>query len=97
MSHRKTIAVDLVRKLANQKLASDIPEEQRHGICWLLEAILFETENYAGYNGVDWLEGGSERYQEQQALTPRQLLNPCGLDMSVPKEYLGPEYKRRYY
>ena len=96
---RKTIAVGDLKEMVNRALRQDVPEEYRHGLCSLLESVLMTTGNYHGYNYVDWLEGGSESYCRQKGeLSMNEFLNPKGMDVDPDvKEYLGPEYKRKYY
>lgn len=48
---RKTVSVEWVRMRTNMYLATSDPEwkDQRQGMASLLEAVLFETDNYMGF------------------------------------------------
>ena len=63
---RKTYEVDKIREKANRLLEIDneyIGADVRRGIAILLEHILHESGNYAGFNYVAWSkEGGCERW-----------------------------------
>lgn len=61
----KTIIVDEVRSMANNLLANPkLSDDERKGVRILLERVLFQTENYRGYNHLEWLNGGFERWLE---------------------------------
>lgn len=90
MSKRKTIPVEKVKEIANQFLANSSNNEYmnsdvRAGVAVLLERILFETKNYAGFNYVKWSkEGGFEDWVKDG--------EPNNKD-----EYLGDPSRRVYY
>lgn len=61
--HTKTIRIEKVKELANSLLSNDrINDEERKGVAWMLERILFETDNYEGYDFREWREGGFTRW-----------------------------------
>ena len=82
---RKTIEVNTVRTRVNAMLANPkVTEEERRGMCLVLEFMLYNTNNYNGFNYVDWLNGGCDRWRADGS-------------PSDNSSYLGPEYKRYYY
>lgn len=87
---RKTIKVEEVLEIANDLLSMRDDtgawnDENRKGITFLLESILQRTDNYAGFNYVDWLNGGHRLWVER------------GSCEATKKEYFGPEHKRVYH
>lgn len=51
---RKTINVSTILKMANSFLAAEnTTADEREGVAALMEGILFETGNYAGYRYLD--------------------------------------------
>jgi len=62
---RKTVSVEWLKEKTNKFLAdSDEPmKEQRLGIAFLFETVLFETQNYKGFSYLP-----SEWDSNQQAL-----------------------------
>jgi hypothetical protein len=86
---RKTFDVTAMREAVNRQLARpEVSEEYRKGMCSILEHVLHETGNYNGYNYVDWLAGGCDRWRADEA--------EAGRDLDT-RPYLGPEYRRVYY
>ena len=82
---RKTIEVERIKKRINADLANDaISEETKKHLGSLLVGILFETGNYRGFNFLDWINGGCQKWRE----------DGCPADNS---KYLGSEYTRIYY
>lgn len=66
---RKTIEVGKILNMANTFLAAqNTRDDEREGVCALVEAILFETGNYQGFRyleGSDYPEevpSGSRRF-----------------------------------
>jgi len=85
---RKTIEVAIIKADINKQLErQDISESERRALCSFLEHVLFTTNNYAGFNHVEWIkEGGYERWRE--AGEP---------GFPEKNKFLGPEYRRCYY
>lgn len=85
---KKTIKVARVLEMANKILAAEdspyVTDGMRKGIASLLEQILHDTDNYSGFNYLEWLNGGCKRWQE--AGRPEDN-----------RAYLGNETKRVYY
>lgn len=90
---RKNISIDELRCMVNQQLAnSNISEEEKMGLCSLLEYFLHETKNYKGYNYLKWVNGGSTSWFE--------LINSGAAredDYQKKQEFYGPKYSRIYY
>lgn len=64
----KTISVGHVLERVNTQLASnEIPEQTKWGICSLIENILHDSGNYAGFNYIDGWNGIE---------TPRRIYHP---------------------
>lgn len=84
---KKTIPVVRIKEMVNKRLAyptrNDTPEV-RIALASLLETILHETDNYHGYNYLDWLNGGSDAWRKDGE--PRDNT-----------KYLGDQSKRVYY
>ena len=87
----KTIKVQDLKSKINTLLASPavnqrITEETKAILCNLLEDILHDTNNYRGYNHVDWNARGYTAWVE--AGQP---------DFPTKNLYIGREYSRLYY
>lgn len=87
---RKTIDVQTVLDKANRLLAlppsaSHTPE-WRKGVASLLEAVLMNTETYAGFNYLEWVNGGCTRWRENG-------------EPGFPEkeQYFGDQTRRVYY
>jgi hypothetical protein len=81
---RATVRVSVLKAKFNDYLRQGISESERKALCVAIENVLHETGNYQGFNYVDWLEGGADRWRAD----------------GEPKDnskYLGPEYKRFYF
>ena len=83
MKTKKTISVDTLRTIINDRIrhCSEIEAQE---LCALLETVLHQTGNYKGYNYLDWLEGGCDRWVADGK--PENN-----------KKYLGPDHKRLYF
>ena len=81
---KKTISMKRVLELSNIVLES-LPDGSKD-VCLLIETLLHETGNYAGYNYVYWNNQG---YQEWVAAG-----KPEGVEKT---KYYGPEWKRIYF
>ena len=89
-SRRQTISVKRIKEMANAKIAQDnTGQEGCIKIAVLLEDILFETGNYAGFNYIAWHNGGYKQWVKacQEAGDPDLPNSP----------YLGADWKRFYY
>lgn len=61
---RKTIDVEELKVLINKRLADkSTTPEQRRELAALLTHTLHKTGNYKGFNYLDWMEGGFERWR----------------------------------
>lgn len=84
---KKNIKVATVLSKVNTYLASENPHvtaEMRKGAASVLETILHATDNYAGFNYLQWLNGGYDAWKaagEPADNTP----------------FLGDETRRVYY
>ena len=65
MSKRKNISVEDLKAEVNRRLAiPSLLPEQRAVLASLLESVLHDTGNYAGYQDVYWIrEGGYEAWK----------------------------------
>lgn len=54
MAKRITVNVSQVKRMANAALSSSISQQEKKGVCAMVEAILHYTENYKGFR---YLEG----------------------------------------
>jgi hypothetical protein len=81
---KKTITMKRVLELSNIVLES-LPEGSKD-VCLLIETLLHETGNYAGYNNTYWMKQGYEEWVA--AGKPEGILK---------SKFYGPEYKRVYF
>lgn len=90
---RKTIAVERIKEVVNEQLKNDnISQEAKKELCSVLETVLFETDNYNGFNHLKWINGGSAEWMH---LLNKGLVSAT--DSVSRQQYIGPEYNRRYY
>lgn len=63
---RKTVDVEVIRNRVNVMLAapdsSHCNAETRKGAAFILETVLHDTGNYAGFNYLDWMNSGHDRW-----------------------------------
>lgn len=102
MAKRKTIDVARVVDVCNRALAlPDRSNEYRNGIISVLEHVLTETGNYAGYNYLAWcVEKGDDGLTGCERW--RKDCKVAGVDADsrfcLPTmPYLGNETRRVYY
>ncbi len=87
-SKKMTAVVDIVNE-ANRLMA--LPDSQynddgfRRGVAALVEHVLHQTGNYAGFQYADWHNGGCRRWQED------------GRPEGNKDAYLGNETRRIYF
>lgn len=87
MKRNKTIKIERLKEMINEKLKADISKDQKIALSFLLEEVLHETGNYNGYNYLYWIEKGHEEWLK------------AGGNKHEEK-YLygdGHEFNRRYY
>lgn len=87
---RKTFDVQKYKESVNKVLARPeemVSEEVKMGYCMALEMVLQITDNYHGFNYVDWQNGGFKAWQE--AGQPE--------DFEEKQKFIGREYSRKYY
>lgn len=89
---RKTIAVDTLKAWINGRLESpDTSVSVRKELCALLENILFDGDNYRGFNNIYWMQGGHDAWVAAgRPDFPAKLRYIHGGDGSDT-------YRRRYY
>ena len=87
-AHRKkTISVFWVQDEINRMLSLDtLDQKQKIILCTLLERVLMDTKNYAGFGYNTWLNGGFDHWKKDG--------EP---DFQEKDKYLMPEYDRTYY
>lgn len=84
MAKKKTIQVELIKKIINRKLAvSSCNSDVRKGMVSVLEEILYHTENYNGYS-----------YLKKGEVPEDQL---PGIDKDSEGKNIFPDETRRYY
>lgn len=84
---RKTIEVSKIKTWVNHHLASNLSvstKESRLAYASLLESVLHETGNYKGFNYLEWMNGGADRWHA----------DGCPKDKTP---YLGDETRRVYF
>jgi len=81
---KKTITMKRVLELSNIVLES-LPEGSKD-VCLLIETLLHETGNYAGYGNSFWLDHGYEEWVNAG--------KPEGI---MKSKFYGPEWKRIYF
>ena len=85
---RKTADVSRILETANAMLAAPDTSynnaDVRKGVARLLEATLHETDTYAGFNYLDWMQGGHDRW-----------VNDGKPADTTP--YFGDQTRRHYY
>ena len=90
MAKRKTFNVVKFKDWVNSVLGktkdnSHIPsQDEKRALCTALEMVLMDTNNYAGFNSIKWLNVGCDAWQD--AGRPEDKTS-----------YLGLEYDRFYY
>ena len=58
----KTIKVEELKSYINELLANEkIPESEKTSYCFLLERVLFDTNNYKGWNNIPNAQNDHER------------------------------------
>ncbi len=58
----KTIKVEDLKTYVNELLSNDrIPVGEKQGYCFLLERVLFDTNNYKGWNNITNSKNDYER------------------------------------
>jgi hypothetical protein len=84
---KKTIKVEDIRDTVNgMLLRDDITDDVRVGMCAVLENILHITGNYQGFNNVEWINGGWQKWvADGQPGYPDK------------EKYAGNNTKRHYY
>lgn len=83
---RKTIPVEKIRDLVNGFLSNpNTTKEGRELMSTMIEVILFDTDNYQGFNYLGWMKGGCDAWL---------ALNDHNADKSP---YIGDETRRHYY
>ena len=90
---RTTIKVKELVEIVNQHLANpNLSQEEKKGICLLIERILLDTNNYRGFTHITWVTGGAEKWfkAEKEGRVRED-------DYKAKQEYIGPEYNRIYY
>jgi hypothetical protein len=83
----KTVKVSTILERANKYLANDNPrigDAERLAVASFLEGILLDTGNYEGFNYLEWLNGGCERWRADG-------------EPANNTAYLGNQTKRVYY
>ena len=83
---KKTFKVENFKNIINEKLAlTSINQEQKQALTVVLERVLHDTNNYRGFNYLQWLNGGSEKWQAEKD------------NLAPATDFCGPEYDRQYY
>ena len=87
---KKNISVEGAKKIANDMLASDMPQDSKKGICFMVEALLMASKSYEGYNNNYWRSKGCKEWEKAG--------RPEGKEKNI--FITGPsneEYSRYYY
>ena len=88
MKSRKTFKVENFKNIINEKLAlGSINQDEKKALTVVLERVLHDTNNYRGYNNLQWMRGGSEKWNDH--------LKKHGKANIL--DFHGPEYDRQYY
>ena len=95
MPKRKTIEVSKLKAEINRRLALPAErhsDDERAALCALLETVLMDTGNYAGFNWLYWQQHGYQEWRD------------AGSPEEFPAKYrylYGPglhdDYRREYY
>ena len=87
MRKRKTISIQQLKAEVNRlNREANWTPDQRDAVNSLLSHFLMETNNYHGFNYLDWINGGCMAWHD--AGKP---------DFPEKYKYLGDESKRVYY
>lgn len=54
---------EMIIRTTNNLLANNISQEEKRGICTLLEKVLLEHGSYRGFNNLHWINGGCEQWE----------------------------------
>jgi len=86
MKMKKTFKVENFKNIINEKLAlTSINQDEKKALTVVLERVLHDTNNYRGFNYLQWLNGGSEKWQANKDI------------LAAVTDFCGPEYDRQYY
>ena len=81
----KTMRISEIKNYVNSILEdSKISQESKKEFCVFLENILHSTKNYNGFNFIEWVNGGCDKWREDGR-------------PSDNSKYIGKEYNRIYY
>ena len=88
MKSKKTFKVEDFKNMINKKLAlTSINQDEKKSLTMALNHVLHATNNYRGYNNIQWLNGGIEKFESH--------LKEHGHANTM--DFHGPEYDRHYY
>lgn len=89
---RETVEISKLKNWANAQLKrtdKDATKQYKRGICFMIERVLFDADNYKGFNCIYWLEQGFDEW----------LKDGCP-DFPEKQKYIegnGHMYNRYYY
>jgi len=99
---RKTIEVARIKEMANKffKESADEMVDEREALKVFIDSILFETNNYHGFNMLYWLEQGFEEWNAAGKPDGNEWVNKDGEVVNgyeVKKQFFGDESRVKYY
>ena len=91
MAKRKTVDVEYMKIIANNYLANSLDKdvEFRRGVIGMLVGILFQSDNYKGYNNFT--------LEHLQRLNPNAQVPGIIFDESGDGNHQYPDDTRRFY
>ena len=76
---KKTFKVENFKNIINEKLAlTSINQDEKKALTVVLERVLHDTNNYRGFNYLQWLNGGSEKWQANKDIIDYFMLDKLG-------------------
>lgn len=85
---KKTFKVENFKNIINEKLAlTSINQDEKKALTVVLERVLHDTNNYGGFNYLQWMNGGSEKWNDHVKKHGKAMI----------LDFCGPEYDRHYY
>ena len=70
---KKTVTVEYLKAIFNKRLRKEgidtyTDPKVRRALASVLDEILFHTNNYHGFNYVEWIEGGHEQWEKDNKI-----------------------------
>lgn len=99
---RKTVDLSDLKARVNRMIEKTESKEAREALAILLSSVLMDCNAYKGFNYVEWLNGGSEKWAKDTnadlETKERIAKYPMGLGVGHSTDsYIGDKSKVRFY